>query len=789
MNLAKSKKKVLVMLLAVCMFVSGLQSMPVSAEELIIEEETGALPAAAGGPETEEEIIGIGEAAGRENPPAQSGSEIPVVIEDISDVTVPAADSCEAEAEQAAQGTEQIELEEPVGAAAVSSIPVTLNVNQQKTLYLTIEPDETFISGLWNSNSSDLEIRTMGGTSCTVKALAYSSVDLVVDCTYRCWKRYTIAGRTYTHMVTHYESYLISINGGDKNIPGEFTISSSSSVVNMDMAAGERTLTLTTGVDLSDVVYIKDDAPSGNCVSVSPSRTERNKVYYTVYAYARGMQTVTFQLIWKQSPSQLVIKDSVKVQFVVSCSHRYGQGTVTKQPTATEEGVRVYTCERCGEKKTEAVPTVQNTMEECEITLSETEYTYSGRACRPDVTVRRNGSALKQGTDYEVAYRDNVNAGTAAVNITGKGAYCGAVSRSFVIRKAEQNLKVSVGTDTLKTGGTLQILTEGIGTISFSSDNSSAASVDEDGLVTAKAEGNAVITVRASGDGNYNSASKNVTIHVTGAQPAKVSFSKTEVRVKAGESSRITISASGELPPRIGFLFKKSGDACFRAAWEGSWRGKSHDLTVTGTGEGTGTLEIYLRNSETGEIIDSGRIKVTTEREPDSAVSDGRKVSVSDCTLRLSSTAYTYNGREKTPFVTVRNDGRLLLKDVDYTVRYQNNVNAGTASVIITGKGDYTGSAVRTFVIRKAAQNFRLTKSSCSCTKNSLRYSGKSFRIQTVNAKGTVSARSGSRYIQVSGRTVTVRKGTPRGIYRVTVTAAGNTNYSSASRTMRITVR
>lgn len=42
----------------------------------------------------------------------------------------------------------------------------------------------------------------------------------------------------------------------------------------------------------------------------------------------------------------------------------------------------------------------------------------------------------------------------------------------------------------------------------------------------------------------------------------------------------------------------------------------------------------------------------------------------------------------------------LLQPNVDYTVKYKKNINAGTASVIIRGKGNYSGSVERSFIIR-----------------------------------------------------------------------------------------
>lgn len=66
--------------------------------------------------------------------------------------------------------------------------------------------------------------------------------------------------------------------------------------------------------------------------------------------------------------------------------------------------------------------------------------------------------------------------------------------------------------------------------------------------------------------------------------------------------------------------------------------------------------------------------------------------------ITLSAVGY-YTGQELQPTVVVTCDGRTLQANTDYTVSYENNVNPGTASVVITGKGNYTGTVRKSFVI------------------------------------------------------------------------------------------
>ena len=73
------------------------------------------------------------------------------------------------------------------------------------------------------------------------------------------------------------------------------------------------------------------------------------------------------------------------------------------------------------------------------IQIEEGDYTYDGEAKQPKVVqiTDYDDSILKLGEDYEVAYENNVNAGTAKIKITGKGdKYEGEYVREFEIKKA-----------------------------------------------------------------------------------------------------------------------------------------------------------------------------------------------------------------------------------------------------------------------------------------------------------------------------------------------------------------
>ena len=59
-----------------------------------------------------------------------------------------------------------------------------------------------------------------------------------------------------------------------------------------------------------------------------------------------------------------------------------------------------------------------------------------------------------------------------------------------------------------------------------------------------------------------------------------------------------------------------------------------------------------------------------------------------------------YTGKAIKPAVSIKNGSVALKQDTDYTLSYKNNKKKGTATVTITGKGNYIGSVTKNFVIK-----------------------------------------------------------------------------------------
>ena len=143
------------------------------------------------------------------------------------------------------------------------------------------------------------------------------------------------------------------------------------------------------------------------------------------------------------------------------------------------------------------------------------------------------------------------------------------------------------------------------------------------------------------------------------------------------------------------------------------------------------------------------------------------KLPLSSCTVKLSATSYTYDGKAKTPTVTVTNSsGTKLTKDTHYTVTYSKNTNAGTATVTIIGKGSYYGTVTKTFTISKQAAS----KCKASLSSKYYTYNGE-VKTPTV----TVTNAQGKKLVKDTDYTVKYPSGRKNiGKYTVTITFKGN---------------
>lgn len=129
-----------------------------------------------------------------------------------------------------------------------------------------------------------------------------------------------------------------------------------------------------------------------------------------------------------------------------------------------------------------------------------------------------------------------------------------------------------------------------------------------------------------------------------------------------------------------------------------------------------------------------------------------------------------YAGKAITPSVTVILNGKKLKKGTDYTVSYANNTKAGsTASVIITGKGNYVGTAIQNFEIAAVPAKGKVY------TVGSLKYKV----TKSAYKNGTVSVYAPTKKTLTS---VTVPATVKINGYTFQVTAIGNNAFSGCTK-------
>ena len=107
-------------------------------------------------------------------------------------------------------------------------------------------------------------------------------------------------------------------------------------------------------------------------------------------------------------------------------------------------------------------------------------------------------------------------------------------------------------------------------------------------------------------------------------------------------------------------------------------------------------------------------------------------------TVSVDSIAF-YTGSPVEPEVRVRYKQTSLTNGVDYSLRYENNVAEGVATVIVTGKGDYTGEARASFRITNASAYSLSSAGSVYLSGERFLYGGDSFLLAGSKVEPSVS--------------------------------------------------
>lgn len=344
------------------------------------------------------------------------------------------------------------------------------------------------------------------------------------------------------------------------------------------------------------------------------------------------------------------------------------------------------------------------------------EYEYNGKSHEPEIESSESAPELEQGSDYEVTYENNINAGTATIKITGKDIFCGTVERSFKITPDENGMYVCYFAENNETY--LETTFKG---------KKVEPEVVIDGLVRGKdytvtyvnnekpGEARAELT----GIGNYK-GSETLYFTIYGKLPA-------------ADPIADQIYTGKELTPAIVIPGLKAGEDYYMYYEDNQYPGVA-TVTIYGTGYYKGTATIHFK------------IIKKTER----FVSN----------VKLNRTSYTCTGKTIRPSVTVTVNGKKIGASA-YKLYYKNNKNSGIGTVQVRGIGKYSRiNKTLTFKIlppktlltglKKANRSFTASwKKNIQATGYQIQYAADS-RFTKERKTVTVGKQSATRY-KISG--------------------------------------
>ncbi len=313
------------------------------------------------------------------------------------------------------------------------------------------------------------------------------------------------------------------------------------------------------------------------------------------------------------------------------------------------------------------------------------DQTYTGKALKPEVTVTYGRDILTVGKDYTVSYKNNTKAAKADSDkapvavVKGKGNFEGTVTIAFNILAKE--------------------LTESNTEISemYSYENGKAQTVKP----TVKLNGKKMAVGKDytieypdktegayKNPGTYNVIIEGINNYQGSIATTMTVLSENQVmasKLKVGKIAACDYKENEPATPTPKVTYKK----------EELVLGKDYAITYLNNDRaGKATLIITgLKNTDAEGTYVAGTLKKT--------------FTIKGTALKKAQVEYekkvTYTGAEICPQVTLTMNGAELVLGKDYSVEYIKNVNVGKATIILTGKGGFTGTVKKTFTIQADA--------------------------------------------------------------------------------------
>lgn len=322
---------------------------------------------------------------------------------------------------------------------------------------------------------------------------------------------------------------------------------------------------------------------------------------------------------------------------------------------------------------------------------------YTGTAIKVTPKVYDGKDLLVLGKDYTLKYKNNKNAGKATLIVTGKGNYKGSHSTEFTIlprniAEVEENREGETLYTLLKRDKVPAVIPQ----ITVDIDNKTVKLKNKKDFVLTynystsdTYNATKAYSVVAEGIGNYK-GTITYPIHIVADKNQLISNAKIRLEYTS------TIYDGRDKEP--GVTVKINGQKVT----------SGYDVSYDNNREvGKATVKIEGNGKD---LFGSKTIPFTIKGATLSSVA---KVSPIESSI--------YDGEIKEPKVDVYlKTGGMLKQGRDYTVSYKNNINVGKASVIVTGKGGYTGKIVGAFRIQKANlenYSFKATQDKVSYSK------------------------------------------------------------------------
>ena len=294
-------------------------------------------------------------------------------------------------------------------------------------------------------------------------------------------------------------------------------------------------------------------------------------------------------------------------------------------------------------------------------------------------------TAKSEGTTTITATTSNGIKKTATVTVKATGIKVDSVtlSQKAVTLEAGKTAKV---TATIAPSNA----TPKYAKLTWTSSNTAVATVSSDGLITGVKKGTATITATT-----VTGVSASVAVQVNGPviYGDAIHFEK-----PSGWGNKINVYfwlEDGSKWTNAGWpgvAMTETGDGVYSIEWPEGKENASLKVIFNDGSNQTANLTAKLN----GYYTVNGYVKyVEPVQRPGNEV-----------TIEISNEVFTYDGTEKKLPVAVKDGTTVLTENVDYILTYQNNVNAGTATVTVTGMGDYANrmpaNNTFTYTIEKA---------------------------------------------------------------------------------------